>query len=104
MESELTSREAKLFYECIFQFNCLHILHIWLIFYFVFDLLLLTEQQYYPELFEYAFKQKAKTDLSTKSMLAQLQVLSVLYLKGDEYVVNSSYQIKILNLLQPDFF
>lgn len=36
-------------------------------------------------------------------MLAQLQVLSVLYLMGDKYVVSSSYQIKILNLLQPDF-
>lgn len=36
-------------------------------------------------------------------MLVQLQVLSVLYLMGDEYVVSSSYQIKILNLLQPDF-
>lgn len=103
MESELISRKAKLFYEYIFQFNYLHSLHIWLIFYSIFDLLLVTEQKYYPELFEYAFKQKAKTDLSTKSMLAQLQVLSALYLMGDECVVSSSYQIKILNLLQPDF-
>lgn len=37
-------------------------------------------------------------------MLAQFQVLSVLYLMGDECAVSSNYQIKILNLLQPDFF